>query len=109
MDASTVKEYIRQTGQRGKEIFRVVQELRPVIDVLIEKGDGAKILEEDVERHMELFQDIYASLIKDGKAEQNKVIELQYLHNRLVRLSKKLKQYEDGVNEINSAKEKTNG
>ena len=68
MDASTVKEYIRQTGQRGKEIFRVVQELRPVIDVLIEKGDWAKILEEDVERHMELFQDIYASLIKDGKA-----------------------------------------
>lgn len=102
MDASTVKEYIRQTGQRGKEIFRVVQELRPVIDVLIEKGDGAKILEEDVERHMELFQDIYASLIKDGKAEQNKVIELQYLHNRLVRLSRKLKTYEDGVNEINS-------
>ncbi len=106
MDASTVKEYIRQTGQRGKEIFRVVQELRPVIDVLIEKGDGAKILEEDVERHMELFQDIYASLIKDGKAEQNKVIELQYLHNRLVRLSRKLKTYEDGVNEINSKGEK---
>jgi len=106
IDASTVKEYIRQTGQRGKEIFRVVQELRPVIDVLIEKGDGAKILEEDVERHMELFQDIYASLIKDGKAEQNKVIELQYLHNRLVRLSRKLKIYEDGVNEINSKGEK---
>ena len=106
MDASTVKEYIRQTGQRGKEIFRVVQELRPVIDLLIEKGDGAKILEEDVERHMELFQDIYASLIKDGKAEQNKVIELQYLHNRLVRLSRKLKTYEDGVNEINSKGEK---
>jgi uncharacterized protein YacL len=106
IDASTVKEYIRQTGQRGKEIFRVVQELRPVIDVLIEKGDGAKILEEDVERHMELFQDIYASLIKDGKAEQNKVIELQYLHNRLVRLSRKLKTYEDGVNEINSKGEK---
>ena len=106
MDASTIKEYIRQTGQRGKEIFRVVQELRPVIDVLIEKGDGAKILEEDVERHMELFQDIYASLIKDGKAEQNKVIELQYLHNRLVRLSRKLKTYEDGVNEINSKGEK---
>jgi uncharacterized protein YacL len=106
MDASTVKEYIRQTGQRGKEIFRVVQELRPVIDVLIEKGDGAKILEEDVERHMELFQEIYASLIKDGKAEQNKVIELQYLHNRLVRLSRKLKTYEDGVNEINSKGEK---
>lgn len=106
MDASTVKEYIRQTGQRGKEIFRVVQELRPVIDVLIEKGDGAKILEEDVERHMELFQDIYASLIKDGKAEQSKVIELQYLHNRLVRLSRKLKTYEDGVNEINSKGEK---
>lgn len=106
MDASTVKEYIRQTGQRGKEIFRVVQELRPVIDLLIEKGDGAKILEEDVERHMELFQDIYASLIKDGKAEQSKVIELQYLHNRLVRLSRKLKTYEDGVNEINSKGEK---
>jgi uncharacterized protein YacL len=106
MDASTVKEYIRQTGQRGKEIFRVVQELRPVIDVLIEKGDGAKILEEDVERHMELFQEIYASLIKDGKAEQSKVIELQYLHNRLVRLSRKLKTYEDGVNEINSKGEK---
>jgi len=106
IDASTVKEYIRQTGQRGKEIFRVVQELRPVIDVLIEKGDGAKILEEDVERHMELFQDIYASLIKDGKAEQSKVIELQYLHNRLVRLSRKLKTYEDGVNEINSKGEK---
>lgn len=106
MDASTVKEYIRQTGQRGKEIFRVVQELRPVIDVLIEKGDGAKILEEDVERHMELFQEIYASLIKDGNAEQNKVIELQYLHNRLVRLSRKLKTYEDGVNEINSKGEK---
>jgi len=106
IDASTVKEYIRQTGQRGKEIFRVVQELRPVIDVLIEKGDGAKILEEDVERHMELFQEIYASLIKDGKAEQNKVIELQYLHNRLVRLSRKLKTYEDGVNEINSKGEK---
>ncbi len=106
MDASTVKEYIRQTGQRGKEIFRVVQELRPVIDVLIEKGDGAKILEEDVERHMELFQDIYASLIKDGKAEQSKVIELQYLHNRLVRLSRKLNTYEDGVNEINSKGEK---
>lgn len=106
IDASTVKEYIRQTGQRGKEIFRVVQELRPVIDVLIEKGDGAKILEEDVERHMELFQEIYASLIKDGKAEQSKVIELQYLHNRLVRLSRKLKTYEDGVNEINSKGEK---
>lgn len=106
MDASTVKEYIRQTGQRGKEIFRVVQELRPVIDLLIEKGDGAKILEEDVERHMELFQEIYASLIKDGKAEQSKVIELQYLHNRLVRLSRKLKTYEDGVNEINSKGEK---
>lgn len=106
MDASTVKEYIRQTGQRGKEIFRVVQELRPVIDVLIEKGDGAKILEEDVERHMELFQEIYASLIKDGNAEPSKVIELQYLHNRLVRLSRKLKTYEDGVNEINSKGEK---
>ena len=106
MDADTVKNYIRQTGQRGKEIFRVVQELRPVIDVLIEKGDGAKILEEDVERHMELFQEIYASLIKDGNADQSKVIELQYLHNRLVRLSRKLKTYEDGVNEINSKGEK---
>jgi hypothetical protein len=106
MDASTVKEYIRQTGQRGKEIFRVVQELRPVIELFIEKGDGAKILEEDVERHMTLFQEIYVSLIKDGKAEQSKIIELQYLHNRLVKLSKKLKTYEDGVNEINSIKEK---
>jgi len=106
VDADTVKNYIRQTGQRGKEIFRVVQELRPVIDVLIEKGDGAKILEEDVERHMELFQEIYASLIKDGNADQSKVIELQYLHNRLVRLSRKLKTYEDGVNEINSKGEK---
>lgn len=109
MDASTVKEYIRNTGQRGKEIFRVVQELRPVIDLFIDKGDGAKLIEDDVERHMELFQEIYVSLIKDGKAEQSKVIELQYLHNRLVKLSKKLKTYEDGVNEINSIKEKTNG
>ena len=106
MDADTVKEYIRNTGQRGKEIFRVVQELRPVIDLLIDKGDGARILEEDVTRHMELFQEIYQSLIKEGKAEQSKVIELQYLHNRLVRLSRKLKTYEDGVNEINSKGEK---
>lgn len=106
MDASTVKEYIRQTGQRGKEIFRVVQELRPVIELFIEKGDGAKILEEDVERHMALFQEIYVSLIKEGKADQSKIIELQYLHNRLVKLSQKLKTYEDGVNEINSKGEK---
>lgn len=100
MDSETVKAYIKNTGQRGKEIFRVIQELRPVIDIFIEKGVGAKIIEEDVERHMILFQIIYESLIKEGQANQKDVIELQYLHNRLTKLGKKLTIYEGGVQEI---------
>ncbi len=101
MTKEMVLKFQERVGVGGLRTIRILKNLYPWINIVVEKEPGATILKEDIERHEELLMKGYSSEL----TEREKA-EFEYLKNRLTKIASKVKTYIEAQNKIiNSVKE----
>jgi hypothetical protein len=100
LSGNDLKEYLELMGKQGWKILSILSELSPVIEKM-DTSPYKEVLEEDVKEHSDLFNKVYASLLKDGKVEPIDVAKLQVLDRRIKKIAKDLASYNVVNNSIN--------
>jgi hypothetical protein len=97
-----ITKYLSLVGRPGLKTLAIINDLRPFVEAM-QSLPGKELLSEDINRHSELINKIYANLIAKGEAEQAEVIELQIINRRLQKIYDKLERYTTAVKGIKEA------
>lgn len=95
MEPVTVKDYFKEFSRRGNTVKRLLETNMESIRTILTTEVGRDILYEDIER----FESLLWKLIDNGfgyekgQANDDDLVEMRYLKNRITTLSKRIYQF----------------
>ena len=94
-------DYLNIMGKKGLRMLGIIESLRPVVDQ-IETSPFKEVLNDDIEKHKDLFNKIYKDLITDGKADPMDIVRLQVRHEHIMKVANDLAKYNAAVEHVHT-------